>query len=169
MAAFLRGKQAGIQNDLSAGILPGLFAPDDQARFGINSQIGYEAPGAYGNSKLTTVSKQMLSIRSSSVPPCDRNQRNYFWQWSDLRLWPKTSTGYFDITPPSFCKGAPILRRPSSQCRLKERIVNMGSANTKESGCILSTWGSDESGYGPYAGLGFHRVTKWGNYCLRSG
>lgn len=41
MAGFLRGKQAGIQNDLSAGILPGLFAPNDQARFGINSQIGY--------------------------------------------------------------------------------------------------------------------------------
>lgn len=41
MAAFLRGKQAGIQNDLSAGILPGLFAPDDLDRFGINSQIGY--------------------------------------------------------------------------------------------------------------------------------
>jgi syntaxin-binding protein 5 len=40
MASFLRGKQAGIPNDLSAGILPGLFAPDDQARFGINSQIG---------------------------------------------------------------------------------------------------------------------------------
>jgi hypothetical protein len=41
MAGFLRGKQAGIQNDLSSGILPGLFAPDDQARYGINSQIGY--------------------------------------------------------------------------------------------------------------------------------
>ncbi|RAL60000.1 hypothetical protein DID88_000626 [Monilinia fructigena] len=40
MAGFLRGKQAGIQNDLSAGILPGLFAPDDLDRFGINSQIG---------------------------------------------------------------------------------------------------------------------------------
>ncbi|CAG8972386.1 hypothetical protein HYALB_00007139 [Hymenoscyphus albidus] len=40
MASFLRGKQAGIQNDLSAGILPGLFSPDDRARFGINSQIG---------------------------------------------------------------------------------------------------------------------------------
>ncbi|KAL2072098.1 hypothetical protein VTL71DRAFT_11441 [Oculimacula yallundae] len=40
MAGFLRGKQAGIQNDLSAGILPELFAPDDQARYGINSQIG---------------------------------------------------------------------------------------------------------------------------------
>ncbi|RDW73911.1 hypothetical protein BP5796_07353 [Coleophoma crateriformis] len=40
MAGFLRGKQAGMQNDLSAAILPGLFAPDDQARFGINSQIG---------------------------------------------------------------------------------------------------------------------------------
>ncbi|TAQ88158.1 hypothetical protein B7494_g3520 [Chlorociboria aeruginascens] len=40
MSGFLRGKQAGMQNDLSAGILPGLFAPDDQARFGLNSQIG---------------------------------------------------------------------------------------------------------------------------------
>lgn len=45
MAGFLRGKQAGIQNDLSAGILPGLFAPDDQARYGINSQIGYGFAG----------------------------------------------------------------------------------------------------------------------------
>jgi syntaxin-binding protein 5 len=40
MAGFLRGKQAGMSADLSAGILPGLFAPDDQARYGINSQIG---------------------------------------------------------------------------------------------------------------------------------
>jgi hypothetical protein len=39
MAAFLRGKQTGISNDLSASIIPELFAPDDQARYGINSQI----------------------------------------------------------------------------------------------------------------------------------
>ncbi|KAK7745888.1 Lethal(2) giant larvae sro7 [Cytospora paraplurivora] len=39
MASFLRGKQAGMQNDLSATILPHSFAPDEQARFGINSQI----------------------------------------------------------------------------------------------------------------------------------
>ncbi|TPX18233.1 uncharacterized protein E0L32_002742 [Thyridium curvatum] len=39
MASFLRGKQAGIQNDLSASILPHLFSPEEQERFGINSQI----------------------------------------------------------------------------------------------------------------------------------
>ncbi|KAJ4187885.1 Lethal(2) giant larvae sro7 [Fusarium falciforme] len=39
MAAFLRGKQTGMQNDLSASIRPELFLPDDQARYGINSQI----------------------------------------------------------------------------------------------------------------------------------
>ncbi|KAI5925647.1 lethal giant larvae like, C-terminal-domain-containing protein [Camillea tinctor] len=39
MASFLRGKQSGMQNDLSANILPGLFSPDDRARYGINSQI----------------------------------------------------------------------------------------------------------------------------------
>ncbi|KAJ9234142.1 hypothetical protein DTO169E5_6719 [Paecilomyces variotii] len=39
MAHFLRGKQAGIQNDLSAGLNPELFAVDDFARYGINSQI----------------------------------------------------------------------------------------------------------------------------------
>lgn len=39
MASFLRSKQAGIQNDLSASIRPELFTPDDQARYGINSQI----------------------------------------------------------------------------------------------------------------------------------
>ncbi|KAF3068002.1 Lethal [Trichoderma lentiforme] len=39
MAGFLRGKQAGIQNDLSASIRPELFTPDDHARYGLNSQI----------------------------------------------------------------------------------------------------------------------------------
>jgi hypothetical protein len=39
MASFLRGKQAGMSNDLSASILPELFAPDDLVRYGINSQI----------------------------------------------------------------------------------------------------------------------------------
>ncbi|KAL7619942.1 Lethal(2) giant larvae sro7 [Parahypoxylon ruwenzoriense] len=39
MASFLRGRQAGMQNDLSANILPGSFVPDDRARYGINSQI----------------------------------------------------------------------------------------------------------------------------------
>lgn len=29
MAYFLRGKQAGVQNDLSAGLVPELFALDD--------------------------------------------------------------------------------------------------------------------------------------------
>ncbi|KAI0150620.1 lethal giant larvae like, C-terminal-domain-containing protein [Xylariaceae sp. FL1272] len=39
MASFLRGKQSGMQNDLSANILPGLFAPDERSRYGISSQI----------------------------------------------------------------------------------------------------------------------------------
>ncbi|KAI1869788.1 uncharacterized protein JN550_005769 [Neoarthrinium moseri] len=39
MASFLRGKQSGMSNDLSANILPELFAPDDRFRYGINSQI----------------------------------------------------------------------------------------------------------------------------------
>ncbi|KAK5131379.1 hypothetical protein LTR08_000982 [Meristemomyces frigidus] len=39
MAHLLRGKQAGIQADLSAGITPDLFNIDDIGRFGINSQI----------------------------------------------------------------------------------------------------------------------------------
>lgn len=39
MASFLRGKQTGIQKDLSATIAPQFFAPDEQERFGINSHI----------------------------------------------------------------------------------------------------------------------------------
>ncbi|PGH18888.1 hypothetical protein AJ80_04306 [Polytolypa hystricis UAMH7299] len=39
MAHFLRGKQAGIQHDLSAGLAPDLFMLDDVARYGINSRI----------------------------------------------------------------------------------------------------------------------------------
>jgi WD40 repeat protein len=39
MAHLLRGKQAGIQNDLSAGLNNDLFVLDDLARFGVSSQI----------------------------------------------------------------------------------------------------------------------------------
>ncbi|KAJ2899931.1 hypothetical protein MKZ38_002730 [Zalerion maritima] len=39
MSSFIRGKQVGIQNDLSLTIQDIHFAPDDQARYGINSQI----------------------------------------------------------------------------------------------------------------------------------
>lgn len=39
MAQFIRGKQAGIQNDLSAGLHADLFAVDDLARYGVNSQV----------------------------------------------------------------------------------------------------------------------------------
>ncbi|KAJ5095355.1 hypothetical protein NUU61_004711 [Penicillium alfredii] len=39
MAQFLRGKQAGIQKDLSEGLSPDLFLLDDFARCGVNSQI----------------------------------------------------------------------------------------------------------------------------------
>ncbi|KAL9128366.1 MAG: hypothetical protein Q9217_002945 [Psora testacea] len=39
MAHFLRGKQAGIEKDLSAGIDPQLFAIDEVTRYGINSQV----------------------------------------------------------------------------------------------------------------------------------
>ncbi|KAK5699787.1 Lethal(2) giant larvae sro7 [Elasticomyces elasticus] len=39
MAHLLRGKQSGVQNDLSAGISPEYFKPDDLARFGVNSQV----------------------------------------------------------------------------------------------------------------------------------
>ncbi|OCK73743.1 hypothetical protein K432DRAFT_387227 [Lepidopterella palustris CBS 459.81] len=39
MAHLLRGKQAGIQNDLSVGLAPDLFVLDEINRFGINSQI----------------------------------------------------------------------------------------------------------------------------------
>lgn len=39
MAQFLRGKQAGVQTDLSAGLSPDMFILDDAARYGVNSQI----------------------------------------------------------------------------------------------------------------------------------
>jgi len=39
MTHLLRGKQAGVQNDLSAGLTADVFAIDDIARFGVNSQV----------------------------------------------------------------------------------------------------------------------------------
>ncbi|KLO96403.1 Uncharacterized protein LW93_2396 [Fusarium fujikuroi] len=57
MAAFLRGKQTGMQNDLSASIRPELFMPDDQARYGINSQIRYRSvsPNMYQYHSLLAI------------------------------------------------------------------------------------------------------------------
>ena len=60
MSAFLRGKQTGMQKDLSASIAPTDFLPDDLARYGINSQIRYDFPrqescdvnGSAGNPQL---------------------------------------------------------------------------------------------------------------------
>jgi hypothetical protein len=43
MSTFIRGKQSGIQNDLSGSLRPEIFTPDDQARYGINSQIRWVA------------------------------------------------------------------------------------------------------------------------------
>ncbi|KZF18865.1 putative snare-dependent exocytosis protein [Xylona heveae TC161] len=39
MAHFLRGKQAGIQNDFSSGLGPELFLPDDLTHYGVSSQV----------------------------------------------------------------------------------------------------------------------------------
>ncbi|EXJ85123.1 hypothetical protein A1O3_05798 [Capronia epimyces CBS 606.96] len=39
MAHFLRGKQVGVQNDLSVGVSQDVFMVDDFARYGISSQI----------------------------------------------------------------------------------------------------------------------------------
>lgn len=39
MAHLIRGKQAGIANDLSAGLDPHLFDVDDLVRYGVNSQV----------------------------------------------------------------------------------------------------------------------------------
>ncbi|KAK3990967.1 Lethal(2) giant larvae protein SRO7 [Cladorrhinum sp. PSN332] len=39
MASFLRAKQSGVATDLSANIPSSLFQPDEQSRYGINSQI----------------------------------------------------------------------------------------------------------------------------------
>ncbi|CAP64617.1 uncharacterized protein PODANS_5_8920 [Podospora anserina S mat+] len=44
MASFLRAKQSGVATDLSAGLLPGSFNPDELARYGINSQVRYAPP-----------------------------------------------------------------------------------------------------------------------------
>lgn len=41
MAGFIRGKQTGTNTNFSAGILSENLVPNDQGRFGINSQIGF--------------------------------------------------------------------------------------------------------------------------------
>ncbi|KAI1019350.1 hypothetical protein LB505_000383 [Fusarium chuoi] len=68
MAAFLRGKQTGMQNDLSASIRPELFMPDDQARYGINSQIRYRSvsPNMYQYHLSELVKASLAPVKSTS-------------------------------------------------------------------------------------------------------
>ncbi|TQS38692.1 hypothetical protein Golomagni_00797 [Golovinomyces magnicellulatus] len=75
MATFIRGMQVGIQKNLSSSILPEYLAPDDQARFGINSQISclaYDAvqsllavgtnESKYGSGQIYVFGQQRIQV-----------------------------------------------------------------------------------------------------------
>lgn len=75
MAGFIRSKQVGIQKNLSAGISSDFLAPDDLARFGINSQIGCLAydpvqsllaigtkESKYGNGQIYVFGQQRVQV-----------------------------------------------------------------------------------------------------------
>ncbi len=71
MAGFLRARQAGIQNDLSAGIAPGAFNPDELARYGINSQIRSVHPqilGHLGPSRPQSEVFHRQTLNNTSIP-----------------------------------------------------------------------------------------------------
>ncbi|POS84994.1 hypothetical protein EPUL_003628 [Erysiphe pulchra] len=75
MAGFIRSKQVGIPKNLSAGISSDFLAPDDLARFGINSQIGCLAydpvqsllaigtkESKYGNGQIYVFGQQRVQV-----------------------------------------------------------------------------------------------------------
>ncbi|TPX19779.1 hypothetical protein DIZ76_017571 [Coccidioides immitis] len=95
MAHFLRGKQAGIQNDLSAGLFPELFMLDEVARYGINSRISalaYDpvqsllAVGTsetqYGSGEIYIFGQQRVSV----VFPLPRKASSTILQFSADKL-----------------------------------------------------------------------------------
>ncbi|KAH8904534.1 snare-dependent exocytosis protein [Coniochaeta sp. PMI_546] len=109
MASFLRGKQAGIQKDLSAGIQPGQFCPDEQSRYGINSQISclsYEpvqsllAVGTneskFGPGKIYIFG--ISRVQKFIDPPSPRSVRQL--QWVNNRLVSLDSRGELTIWNP---------------------------------------------------------------------
>ena len=82
MASFLRGKQAGMQNDLSAGILPQSFAPGEQSRYGVNSQI---------RQANAVQRKASRADRSAAVLPTSRSNLSWLSGQTNPSLAPARS------------------------------------------------------------------------------
>lgn len=125
MAHFLRGKQAGIQNDLSGGLGPDLFCIDDVSSTN-RSKHTLQAK------RLTTLqtypvrtiwhklSDQRRSLRSGPIPPLSWNKRYTIWEWANLRVWPATSLRHFCSSPEGFLQDPTILRRQARQRRFQK-------------------------------------------------
>ena len=98
MTSFLRGKQAGIQRDFSAGLDPSLFAIDDVGRdhlfdLGMKMLTGV----ALGHTVRDQFSGQCHSIRAGTVSTGCWYQRHQIWKWSNLRL--RTKASLYNLQP----------------------------------------------------------------------
>lgn len=68
MASLLRGKQAGIQNDLSAGLDPSFFNIDDIARFGKSTWLGQSDCCRELQGRCMEIAEQRTSLRALDRP-----------------------------------------------------------------------------------------------------
>jgi hypothetical protein len=122
MAHLLRGKQAGIQNDLSLGLGPELFVIDDVS-------LKIRLPGTSSNGDIDKPLWNQLAdfrccVRSRSKPSRSGHQRHQIRSWPNLCLWPEKSKLYYDTSAKVICQGPPVLCRQNHMPRLPKRFVN---------------------------------------------
>ena len=118
MAHFLRGKQAGVQRDLSASLGPEHFVLDDVRRHSqpvtqfeltvIVRPLWHQLPGICPR------------LRSRPIPPRSRHERVKIWGGACLCLWPEAGLRYLQASTKVFTSRTAVLRRQAHCPRQQE-------------------------------------------------
>lgn len=111
MAQFLRGKQAGIQRDFSAGLDPQRVAVDLVPLQMSTSPETVQLSARVGSPVWHQLSNQHFSLRPRAELACSRYSRNPVWQWTNLHLRTSACLCYAHATTQGIRQNTPILRR----------------------------------------------------------
>lgn len=177
MAHLLRGKQAGVSNDLSAGLGPDLFVLDHvrtctpirpAPRMSKLRLLRSELTGA--DSQLRHKFKDHPNrLRSRPVPHRHRHQREPVWQWPDLRLWAEAGRGCAAASSPCVGQDTAVLRRQDSVRRLEERPVRLLARDKELGQRALAACEGHGAALRPHHRLCASRYAVWRRLCVRSG
>jgi len=167
MAHLLRGKQAGIQGDFSAGIGPECFNVDD-----VSSSLTTKAL-AHSRLRDKSIRHKFASIssslRSSTVTSGYWHQRIQVWCWSNLHIWPKESQRHIRPTTKRFSQELAVLCRQTSLPRRQKWDYCLFFGDQKGSLLIFATRQRFRYVLRCFHWLRYSGHAKWRYSCFRYG